>query len=70
MSRDRFYLNLDCPDCGRSGKARVIENDGWSFMSGGPERRVQSVPVGFTIVNHGRNHGEETVIQCDCGGIA
>ena len=70
MSKDRYYRNISCPDCGRGGKAYIIENDGWTFMNRGNERHVQSVPLGFTVVNHGNDHNEETVIDCECGGIA
>lgn len=69
MSKDRYYWSLNCSGCGKDGKAYIIENDGWSFMNSGRERHVQSVPKGFTIVDHGRDGDEETIIKCDDCGI-
>ena len=70
MARDRYSLLLKCPGCGRSGQAHVSENDGWSFMRGDREREVDSVPEGFTVVDHGRNRGDEIIIHCECGSVA
>ena len=70
MSRDRYSRRLECPDCNKMGKANIVENDGWSFVKGGSERRVESVSQGFTVINHGRDNTEETAVRCECGADA
>ena len=70
MSRDRYNLILECPECNKTGKARVAENDGWSFAKGGAERRIESVSEGFTVTNHGRDNIAETAFRCNCGAVA
>ena len=65
MSADRYTTSLKCSNCDRQGKAHYRENDGWSFMRA--RDRSVTVTEGFTVVDHGRNHGETTVIQCACG---
>ena len=67
MAVDRYTRKLNCSNCGNKGEAHYRENDGWSFM----RARDRSVTVtdGFIVVDHGRNHGEETVIKCACGNI-
>ncbi len=69
MARDRYKGKLKCKDCGKKGVASIVENDGWSFMRA-RDRRVDSVPEGFVVIDHGRDHGTETVIDCICGGNA
>ncbi len=66
-ARDRYRRGLECLDCGRSGEAEFSENDGWSFMNN-REHYVESVSEGFVVVDHGTDHGQETVIGCKCGG--
>ena len=66
-ARDKYESKVKCDDCGNEGVARISENDGWSFMSA-RDRHVDSVPDGFTVIDHGRHHGTKTVIQCACGG--
>ena len=70
MASDRYNLNVECPNCGKSGKAGVRENDGYSFMNSGSQRNVSSVSEGFTVVNHGRERIEEMAIRCECGTAA
>ena len=70
MADDRYSLRLECPDCNKSGKARIVENDGWTFMNSGPESRVESVSQGFAVINHGRDRIEEMAFRCECGAVA
>ena len=70
MARDRYQWNIEGPQCGDSGKVHVSENDGWGWMKGNRDRHIQSVPQGFTVVDHGRSFGEETKIRCGCGSVA
>ena len=70
MADDRYSLKLECPDCSKLGDAGVVENDGWRFMNRGPERRVESVSQGFTVINHGRDRIEEMEFRCECGAVA
>ena len=67
MASDRYNLNVKCSNCGKSGKAGVRENDGYSLMNSGPQRKVSSVSEGFTVVNHGTDRIEELEIRCECG---
>ena len=69
MSRDRYKSDLQCPSCGKTGVARISENDGWSYMRGQRDRNVDEVPEGFTLVDHGRNYHAETIFKCECGSI-
>ena len=68
-ARDKYPIHLLCPDCGKSGNARVSETDGWTFMKGDRDRTVDQVPEGFVVVDHGTNHGEATIFRCDCGTL-
>ena len=68
-ARDRFYMDLKCPDCGRLGRAHVSENDGASYAFGKRARHVDNVPLGFIVVNHATNHGETTTFRCECGSV-
>lgn len=68
-ARDWFDIGLKCPDCGKSGKAHMSENDGASYVFGQRDRKVEDVPEGFTVVDHGSNHGETTRFQCECGSF-
>lgn len=70
MGSDRYTLKVECSDCGKSGKANISENDGWSFMNSGPEREVSSVTEGFTVIDHGRRSIEKLAIRCECGSLA
>ena len=65
-ARDRFKWTLECNDCGKSGEAKISENDGWSFMHN-RGRTVDEISDGFIVINPGANHGSETIIQCECG---
>ena len=69
MARDRYNRNIECSDCGSTGQIRAQENDGYSLMSGGPERQVISVPEGFHVISHGyKVINDPIIIGCSCGG--
>jgi hypothetical protein len=51
---DRWTENLRCPNCGKTGAARLSQEDGWTV-------RVDSVPEGFKVV--GSNF---YCALCDC----
>ena len=70
MGTDRFSTGIKCLNCGASGKARITEDDGWSYVRGSKGRHVDSVPRGFTVVNHGKDFGQDTIVHCQCGGTA
>jgi hypothetical protein len=65
-ARDRFKWALKCESCGRSGEASISENDGRSFMNR-PDRTIDVISDGFIVINPGTNHGQETIIRCECG---
>ena len=66
MSRDRYRWQVECPNCGKTGEATIVENDGWS-LKGGLERRIESVSGGFAVINHGTDNPNETAFRCECG---
>lgn len=51
MARDRFQAKLKCPKCGATGVAKLSEEDGWSYVKGSQETKVESLSEGFVIVN-------------------
>ena len=65
MGSDRYKTNIECLDCGRKGTVSFVENDGWTFMNRGPERRIEGVSAGFTALGH----GDTAKIGCDCGSV-
>ena len=69
--RETFNIDLKCPDCGATGQARASENgDPASFsFSRVKDRRIESVPAGFTLSNHGQHFGQPSAFSCSCGGI-
>ena len=56
---DRFALDIQCPNCGAHGEARVSE---------GREFRVESYPRGFSEEQRSL-HREETRVRCECGQV-
>lgn len=67
-AKDRYRIGLECLDCGKSGEAKISENDGWAFQNN-KGRQVDSVSEGFIIIDHGANHGQKTMIGCKCGSV-
>lgn len=45
-ARDRWEQDLKCPECGRTGVARVSQADGWAYQND-QSTRVDYVPKGF-----------------------
>lgn len=52
-ARDRWTDDLECPKCGKSGVARSSQADGYAFIRGDDETRVDDVPEGFTYTQNG-----------------
>jgi hypothetical protein len=65
-ARDRSTLDIKCPACGRSGVAKVSEDD--HPYQRDPGFRVDEMPVGFAeaFASHYRH---ETQVRCDCGKV-
>ena len=69
-ARDRWTTKLACEPCGTNGEAKISENDGASFAFGRPDRHVDSVTDGFTVINHGERRIQDMAIACDnCGRV-
>lgn len=63
--RDRYTLDLECPDCGRKGSARVSEAENPVYS--GRAYGVDDVPEGFTLIEEGESP-QGTIINCaSCG---
>jgi hypothetical protein len=58
-ARNRFELDILCPGCGTTGKARVSENDNPGF-------HVDEYPQGFSEISPSV-HRQETKVRCACG---
>ena len=65
-TRNRFKLDLLCPNCGATGNARVSENDGADAAD--TAFRVDEYPPGFSEVRHAASR-YETVVACNCGQV-
>jgi hypothetical protein len=64
-ARDRFTIDLTCPQCGRAGSAHVSEDD-YPFMAS-PRFSVDHLPPGFQVARRAPTM-QGTVIVCeDCG---
>jgi RecJ-like exonuclease len=60
-ARDRWTIELKCPQCGAGGTARVSEDD-YMFMRS-PGFRVDSVPDGFEVTKE-TEYQDQTDIGC------
>ena len=49
-SRDRFVVQLLCPNCNRSGHANLSQEDGWAFLRGNTAVTVEFFSEGFVKV--------------------
>jgi hypothetical protein len=56
-ARDRFELDILCPNCGANSEARVSED---------PEFRVEVYPQGFSEEQRS-GYRHETKVRCECG---
>lgn len=45
-AKDRWNQNLECKTCGRSGEAKVSQEDGWAFKND-QSTSVDFLPDGF-----------------------
>ena len=62
-SRDRFTINIKCPECGHSGMADASEND-YPFMRS-PGFQYDSLPEGFGLAKLA-DFRENTFLRCRC----
>ncbi|MCY4652005.1 MAG: hypothetical protein OXC95_02440 [Dehalococcoidia bacterium] len=62
-----YYVK--CDRCGRDGIVRGFENDTWADADRERNRRIRGVPKGFTLLDPGKNFGEQTILRCDCGAL-
>jgi hypothetical protein len=62
-ARDRYTLKLLCENCGHTGEADMSENDGWSFMNGNVDRRLERLSEGLKY-NSGILHKEKFICKC------
>ena len=51
MLRDNFTAQLKCPECGRTGVARLSQADSHDWMQGDRGTKIDSLPQGFTSIN-------------------
>jgi hypothetical protein len=54
IALDHWVENLRCPNCGKTGAARLSQEDGWNV-------HVDSVPEGFNVVR-----SNFCCALCDC----
>ena len=64
-TRDRYSWRLRCESCGRTGEVHVSEDD-HPYMRK-PNRTVDSISEGFTVISVRQTLMDETNIQCHCG---
>jgi len=65
-TRNRFELDLLCPNCGATGNARVSENDGRETAD--TAFRVDEYPPGFSEEKRAASR-HETLVACRCGQV-
>jgi len=46
-ARDKWTVQLTCPNCKNSGEADLWQEDGWSFSNGDQTTHISSVSDGF-----------------------
>ena len=66
MARDRYRIELNCPQCRTQAFANVSENDGQAFLRD-PEFTVEEMPDGFRVRDE-TNSVMTTTFECvKCG---
>ena len=65
-ARNRFELDILCPNCGASGEARASENDDPDMPD--PAFRVDEYPDGFSEEKRSACR-HETMVRCRCGQV-
>lgn len=63
-AKDRWTVDLFCPNCLRTGRAELWQHDGWSFSNGDTSTYIDSVTDGFKSVPH-RVGYQFYCTQCD-----
>jgi hypothetical protein len=63
-ARNRFELDIHCPNCGASGEACVSEHDDPAMAD--PAFRVDEYPDGFSEQKRSAWR-QQTLVQCRCG---
>jgi Zn ribbon nucleic-acid-binding protein len=46
-AKDRWTVSLSCPKCGKTGRAALWQEDGWSFSNGDQSTHIDERPHGF-----------------------
>jgi hypothetical protein len=64
--RNRFELDVLCPNCGARGQALVSENNNPDMPD--PGFRVEAYPHGFSEEKPS-THRHDTMVQCKCGQV-
>jgi predicted RNA-binding Zn-ribbon protein involved in translation (DUF1610 family) len=49
-ARERWTESLSCPQCGKTGEAKLSRADTHAFLMGDDETRVDFISDGFSIV--------------------
>jgi hypothetical protein len=49
MSKDRYKVTIECPNCKNQAEVSIVENDGWSFANRGPEREISNINGSISI---------------------
>ena len=65
-ARNRFALDILCPNCGADGEARGSEHAGSDMPD--PAFRVDEYPPGFSEEKQSATR-HETMVQCRCGQV-
>jgi hypothetical protein len=65
-ARNRFELDILCPNCGASGEALVSENS--DSDTSDPAFRVEAYPQGFFEHKPSASR-HETMVRCKCGQV-
>jgi hypothetical protein len=65
-ARNRFELDILCPNCGASGQALVSENHDPEMPD--PAFRVEAYPQGFSEEKASALR-QETLVKCKCGQV-
>ncbi|TWI73608.1 hypothetical protein IQ16_01746 [Bradyrhizobium huanghuaihaiense] len=63
-ARDRFELNITCPNCGANGEARVSEDD-YPFMRS-PRFSVDELPAEFEVVKRAAHRQDVLLVHTPC----
>lgn len=67
-ARDRFELQICCPQCGTQGEAKVSEDD-YPFMRS-PRFRIDELPAGFVVVKQAAHRQNTVLIHTSCKVIS